>query len=97
MEAATEKIVFGRLVKYLKKYDPESPILNRIIIPYFTDGSLYSYKQAGRRIIFFFYLPLLLVLLTILYSVWLMIKAFLCRRKTIANRHGIAPTATKKA
>jgi hypothetical protein len=44
MNAAKERVVFGRLRRMIEKWDPESPILTRIIRPYFTDASKFTYK-----------------------------------------------------
>ena len=81
MFAAKEKILFGALNKFLTRFYPESPIRTRIILPYFTDGRLYTYKQSGKRIIFFFYLPLFCLCCILVYFVWRMIVECLCRRK----------------
>lgn len=67
MEAAKDRQIWGKLIKLIKKYDEDSPLLHRVIYPYFTDGSLYTYKQAGKRIIIFFFLPLILVAAVLLY------------------------------
>jgi hypothetical protein len=88
MFAVKEKIFFGAIYKFLKKYNPESPIIHRIIFPYFLDGSKYTYKQAGRRIIVCFYIPVAILSSIILYIIWRMFVACLCRRKQMANRHG---------
>lgn len=93
MGAVREKIFFGAMNAFLKKYYPENPLRTRIIQPYFTDPYLYTYKQAGRRIIFFFYTPLLVITLIILYILWRMVVACLCRRKEMANRHGTVHAA----
>jgi hypothetical protein len=92
MFVAKENIFFGKFRRLVEKWDPESPILRRIIQPYFTDGLKYTYKQAGRRIFVGFYLPIILTALLICYVLWRMLVNFLCKRKTMANLHGVAPS-----
>lgn len=81
MRAVKEKVFFGAIYNFLKEWYPESPIIHRIIFPYFLDGSKYTYKQAGRRIIVCFYIPFAILCLLTLYIVWRMFVACLCRRK----------------
>jgi len=80
MEIARETIFFGAFRRAVENWDPESPIVTRIIRPHFTDGRLYTFKQAGKRIYFGFYVPVFLIFLTILYILWRILVAFLCRR-----------------
>jgi len=97
MEVANERIFWGRVVQHLRKTDPANPILTRIVNPYFTDPVVHTHKQCGRRVIFFFYLPCLLIAALL---VWLLYKAtvkFLCNRRKIQNRHGTQPAEKQKA
>ena len=83
MEATTEKVFWGKINRYFQKEDPSNPIMTRIIRPYFTDGILYTHKETGKRIIFFFYTPCALLLLLIMGIVYRMIRNFLCNRRQI--------------
>ena len=43
-EVAKERIFFGAFHKWLKKTDPESPLFNKILWPYFLEGSVLTMK-----------------------------------------------------
>jgi len=87
VEAAYDNKVFGRIVKLIKKWNPESPLYWKIILPYFIDKRIYNAKASGRQIIFFFWMPLISIILSILYLLFRMVRNFLCKRQTIASRY----------
>jgi hypothetical protein len=87
-----EKFFFIPFTKWLKKVHPDSPILTKIINPYFMEPKFYMPKQSSRRIFFIIYCPIIFAALMIVRSIWIGVKNIFCKRKSV-NR---APTAAKK-
>ena len=87
-----EKIFFIRFTKWLKKVHPDSPILTKIINPYFMEPKFYMPKQSSRRIFFIIYCPIIFTVFMIIRSIWIGIKKIFCKRRSVTR----APSAAKK-
>lgn len=84
--------MFIPFTKWLKKVHPDSPILTKIINPYFMDRNFYMPKQSSRRIFYYVYCPLIFLVLMIIRNIWIGIKNIFCKRRSV-NR---GPIAAKK-
>lgn len=81
MNAIKDRVFFGPWYKWFKANFPESPIIHRFLVPYYLDNRYYNYKGAGRQLVLYLYLPIFIFCLFVLYLVWRMFVACLCRRK----------------
>ena len=82
-EAAYDRYLWRRFVQWFKDSDAESPFYWHVLLPYFLDSTKFNAKASGKRIVFAFFLPLILACL---FALWLLnkaIKRFLCTRKTV--------------
>jgi len=87
-----EKFFFIPFTKWLKKVHPDSPVLTKIINPYFMEPKFYMPKQSSRRIFFIIYCPIIFTVFMIIRSIWIGIKNIFCKRRSV-NR---GPPAAKK-
>lgn len=78
-----EKFFFIPFTKWLKKVHPDSPILTKIINPYFLEPKFYMPKQSSRRIFFIIYCPIIFAAFMIVRNTWICIKGVFCKRKSV--------------
>ena len=87
-----EKFFFIPFTKWLKKVHPDSPILTKIINPYFLEPKFYMPKMSSRRIFYIIYCPLIFACFMIIRSLWICIKGIFCKRRSVNRPRPAGPS-----